>query len=333
MQNYKNAVNRVQENEIYMCRCLHLAAQGIHGAPPNPMVGAVIVAQGRIIGEGYHARCGEAHAEVNAVRAVKAIDRPLLKESTIYVSLEPCAHHGKTPPCAELIVRTGFKRCVVGCVDPFAKVQGRGIAMLREASIEVEVGVLEKECRELNRRFFTFHTLHRPYVTLKWAESADGFIDRCRTGGTPAILSTPLTAMRAHRLRSLNQAILVGHATLLLDRPQLNLRHWAGNAPARFVLGNVPQGELPEGFEAFADIDTLLAELHTRGVQSLLVEGGRRTLQSFIDRGIWDEAHAEHAEKRLGAGIPSPVMPSGAPRRIEKHFGVSFSVWENNACD
>ena len=164
----------------YMLRCIQLARQGEQTAPPNPMVGAVIVHNNRIIGEGYHVRCGEAHAEVNAVRSVRPEDRPLLKESTIFVSLEPCAHYGKTPPCAELIIREGIPRVVVGCVDPFAKVKGKGIQMLREAGCEVIVGVCEKECQELNKHFFTFHTHKRPFITLKWARTADGFIDACR---------------------------------------------------------------------------------------------------------------------------------------------------------
>ncbi len=322
-------MNLTADHEKYMRRCLQLAALGAEGAPPNPMVGAVIVADGRIIGEGYHAKCGEAHAEVNAIRAVRPLDRPLLRRSTIYVSLEPCAHFGKTPPCADLIVKTGIPRCVIGCVDPFAKVQGRGIAILREAGVEVEVGVLEEECRALNRRFFTFHQLRRPYITLKWAESADGFIDRRREPGsseTPAILSTPLTAMRVHRLRARHQGILVGHGTLLLDKPQLSLRHWPGKAPGRYVLGEVSPAELPEGFTAFPDIDTLLSSLHESGIQSLLVEGGTRTLQSFIDRGLYDEIHVEHSRLVLGDGVPAPIVPPGIPRERILCFGVPFSV-------
>ncbi len=320
--------NAAGENEKWMRRCLELAACGLQGAPPNPMVGAVIVAGGRIIGEGYHARCGEGHAEVNAIASVRFSDRKYLPESCIYVSLEPCAHYGKTPPCAELIVKTGIRRCVVGCVDPFAKVQGRGIAILREAGVEVEVGVLEAECRALNRRFFTFHTLRRPYITLKWAESADGFIDRLRTDGAATILSTPQTALRAHRLRALHQAILVGHRTLLLDRPQLTLRHWAGSSPQRYILGRLVPEEIPEGFEAFASVSEVLSVLYERGVQSLLVEGGSRTLQSFIDAGLWDEAQVEHAAVLLASGVPAPTMPAGTPCRRERYFGVDYSVWE-----
>ena len=181
----------METDEMYMSRCLQLAACGIYGARPNPMVGAVIVAPGgRIIGEGYHAKCGEGHAEVNAFASVRAADEKLLPQSTLYVSLEPCSHYGKTPPCADLVVSKGVARVVVGCVDPFAKVHGAGIKKLREAGIQVTVGVMEEECRELNRRFFTFQTLHRPYIILKWAQSVDGFIDR---DFKPTMISTPFT--------------------------------------------------------------------------------------------------------------------------------------------
>lgn len=319
-----------ENDEKWMRRCLDLARCGRYGAPPNPMVGAVIVYGGRILGEGYHARCGEAHAEVAAVRAVREADKALLPASTLYVSLEPCAHYGRTPPCAELIARLGIGRVVVGCVDPFARVRGRGIAMLREAGCDVTVGVLEAECRELNRRFITCQTHRRPYVMLKWAQSADGFLDRRRTGGQPVALSTPRTLMAVHRLRAQSGAILVGHATLRLDRPRLDVRHWAGPAPLRLVLGRVEPDELPEGFEAFADRDAMLSELYRRGVQTLLVEGGARTLQSFIADGLWDEARVELASQLLGDGVAAPAMPAGTLRRVETHFGRPV-VWYRRA--
>ena len=185
------------EEEKYMRRCIQLAQNGLCNAAPNPMVGAVVVCDGKIIGEGYHVRCGEAHAEVNAIRSVK--EPSLLKRSTIYVSLEPCSHYGKTPPCADLIIEKQIPRIVIGCQDPFAKVAGRGIQKLKDAGREVTVGVLEQECRNLIRRFITFHTLHRPYITLKWAESADRYIDNFREGGKPVILSNPLTSMLVHK--------------------------------------------------------------------------------------------------------------------------------------
>ena len=218
---------------MYMRRCLQLASCGMQEARPNPMVGAVIVAQGRIIGEGYHIRCGEAHAEVNAFASVKPADEHLLAEATIYVSLEPCAHQGRTPPCADLIVRKGVRRVVVGCVDPFAKVQGRGIAILREAGIDVTVGVLEEECRWLNRRFFTFHQHRRPYIILKWAQTADGFLD---DHGKALAISSPFTQRLVHRLRSECDVILVGRVTEERERPRLNVRLWSGRDPVKRVL-------------------------------------------------------------------------------------------------
>lgn len=321
---------RHEEHEKWMRRCITLARHGEIGAAPNPMVGAVIVHEGRIIGEGFHACCGRAHAEVMAVNSVRPQHRHLLAESTIYVSLEPCAHYGRTPPCAELIVRSGIRRVVVGCTDPFAKVSGRGIEILKNAGIDVVVGVLEKECQALNRRFITAQTHARPYITLKWAVSADGFIGGWHEDSpAPVALSTPHTLLRVHHLRATHQAILVGHGTLLSDHPTLNVRHWHGPHPLRIVLGSVAEGELPAGFEAFADIDTMLVALHRRGIRSLLVEGGAQTLQSFIDRGLWDEAWEERSDKELGSGIPVPKMPVGVKRSIATFFDVPITHWEN----
>ena len=323
----------MEHNEIYMRRCIELARKGEAGAAPNPMVGAVIVCNERIIGEGYHIRCGGPHAEVNAINSVKAEDKALLKSSTIYVSLEPCSHYGKTPPCAELIIRTGIPRVVVGCEDPFARVHGSGIRMLREAGVEVVVGVLEKECRHLNRRFITYHEKHRPYITLKWAQSSDGYIDSWRESpddGAPARLSTPHSQVAVHHLRARNDAILVGHRTFMLDRPQLTVRTWAPKELLRVVLGRAAEGELPAGWQAYADVETLLASLYRQGVQSLLVEGGLRTLQTFIDQGLWDEAQSELAESTLGSGVPAPRMPRGVEMHAERRFGVNFVHWEND---
>ncbi len=288
-----------------MQRCLQLARLGELHAAPNPMVGAVIVHDGRIIGEGWHRRCGQAHAEVNAVRSVRPEDVPLLKEATIYVCLEPCAHYGKTPPCAKLLAETGFRRVVVGCVDPFAKVQGRGIAILREAGIEVTVGLLEQECKALNRKFFTMHTLQRPWITLKWAQSADGYIDRqrnSRSDGEPTHFSTPFTQMLVHRMRATHQAILIGRRTWELDAPSLTTRRWAGDSPQRIVLTHQ------------TDIPSLLRQLYERNVQSLLVEGGRQTLQSFINAGLWDEVRIETSCITLADGVPAPTLPLAEAR-------------------
>lgn len=314
-----------------MHRCLELARCGRLHAAPNPMVGAVLVHDGRIIGEGYHIQCGQAHAEVNALRSVRPADRALLADSTLYVSLEPCAHYGRTPPCASLIIKSGIPRVVVGCIDSFSKVQGRGIAMLREAGVDVTVGVLEEECKALNRRFFTAQTLHRPYITLKWARSADGFIDRWRETDNeePARLSTPCSQMHVHRLRALHQAILVGHGTLLKDHPALTVRHWTGQDPLRIVLGRVAEGDMPTGFQAYADIPTMLGELFRQGVQSLLVEGGQQTLQSFIDQGLWEEAYVELSTTELGSGVPEPRMPVGILLQTEEAFGATIFHYTN----
>lgn len=285
----------MKEDKIYMRRCLQLAACGMYGARPNPMVGAVIVAPGgRIIGEGCHRHCGQGHAEVNAFASVAPADEALLAESTMYVSLEPCAHYGKTPPCADLIIRKGVRRVVVGCVDPFAKVHGMGIRKLRDAGVDVTVGVLERECAELNRRFFTFQTLGRPYITLKWAQSADGFID---SGFRPTMISTPFTQMLAHKLRTECQAIVVGRVTDERDHPQLNIRHWSGPAPRRMVLSHSH------------DIDAILAECRADSLQSLLVEGGAATHRAFIERGLWDEIRVETAPLALHRGTRAATLP------------------------
>jgi len=242
------------EHEYYMRRCLQLARNGMLNAKPNPMVGAVIVsADERIIGEGYHVRCGEGHAEVNAFASVKPEDEHLLHESTIYVSLEPCSHYGKTPPCADLIIAKGVKRCVCGCIDPFAKVQGRGIRKLRDAGVEVIVGIMEKECLEINRRFITFNTHHRPYIILKWAQSANGYIDNDFKAFT---FSTPFTKMLSHKLRAENDAILVGRITDEREHPMLNVREWYGKNPMRIVLSHDTK------------IGVMLKELHSKNIQS-----------------------------------------------------------------
>ena len=286
---------QISTDEKFMHRCLQLAANGIRGARPNPMVGAVIVADGRIIGEGYHVRCGEGHAEVNAFASVRSEDEPLLRDATIYVSLEPCAHFGKTPPCADLIVSKGLKRVVVGCIDPFAEVQGRGIAKIRQAGIEVTVGVLEQECKWLNRRFFTYHSKHRPYIILKWAQTSNGFID---DSGHALQISNEQTQMLSHKLRAEEDAILVGHTTDVREHPQLTVRHWVGPNPKRIVLTR--QRPLPQ----------LMDDLYQHGIQSLIVEGGRQTHESFIQAGLWDEIRVETAPIVVSDGTRAPQLPS-----------------------
>jgi len=303
----------------YMERCIQLAKCGAVGAPPNPMVGAVIVYEGKIIGEGYHRRCGGPHAEVNAIRSVQ--DESLLKESTIYVSLEPCSHYGKTPPCADLIIEKHIPRVVVGCMDPFAKVNGQGIRKLREAGVEVKVGVLEKECLELNRRFITFHQLHRPWVMLKWAQSEDGFIDVERqTDVQPVKFSSPFTRTLVHQLRAMHQAIMVGTKTVLMDNPTLTTRFWDGPNPLRITIdckGVLPEyvhlkdGKVPTIIYNHGDLNEILSDLHVRGVQSLMVEGGALLLQHFIDAGLWDEARVEIAPFSLTGGVAAPKIKNG----------------------
>lgn len=331
-------------DEKYMARCIQLARNGFYGAAPNPMVGAVIVRRGRIIGEGYHVRCGGPHAEVNAVRSVEHPE--WLADSTLYVSLEPCSHYGRTPPCADMIVERGIPRVVVGCMDPFARVAGRGIAKLRDAGVEVKVGVLEEECRALNRRFITFHTLRRPFITLKWAQSADGFIDTLRADYAcekAYVFSTPFSQMCMHRVRAAHQAILVGRQTALADNPVLSVRLWAGRQPLRLVVdreGNLPFGlRLFDGTQqtrAYVDasvpraayegrpgvvcvrldfgrdiLPQLLDDLYGLSVQSLLVEGGRQLLESFLAAGLWDEVRVEQSPVSLGNGVPAPAWPCG----------------------
>lgn len=350
----------MNEDEKYMARCIQLARCGRSHAAPNPMVGAVIVADGRIIGEGYHVRCGEAHAEVNAIKSVNPKDKTLLSQASIYVSLEPCSHYGKTPPCADLIISCGIPRVVVGCVDPFSEVSGRGIKKLRDAGISVTVGILEQECLELNRRFIVNHTTKRPYVILKWAQSSDGFIDRLRSSDNqvPVVFSNAHTSMLVHRQRAGVQAIMVGRRTALLDNPSLTVRHWPGESPLRIVLDRelslpstlrIFDGEIPTLiFTALADVPTrqgveyvtldftqpilpqLLSELYKRRVQSLLVEGGACLLQSFIDADLWDEVHVETAPFLLKNGVQAPILPICLDKKVENVGGNKKEVYMNN---
>ncbi|WP_337422044.1 bifunctional diaminohydroxyphosphoribosylaminopyrimidine deaminase/5-amino-6-(5-phosphoribosylamino)uracil reductase RibD [Phocaeicola sp.] len=341
------------KDEKYIRRCIQLARNGMCNAAPNPMVGAVIVHNDRIIGEGYHARCGEGHAEVNAIRSVK--DESLLQESTIYVSLEPCSHYGKTPPCADLIIRKGIPRVVVGCVDPFSLVSGRGIQKLKDAGIDVKVGVLEAECRQLIKRFVTFNTQQRPYITLKWAESADGFIDINREEGQPVVLSTPITSMYVHKQRAEHHAILVGRRTALLDNPSLTTRNWYGKNPVRLVIdkeltlptslklfdGSAPtwiftaQDKASTSQVIYFKLDfsrsilpQILQKLYENKLQALLVEGGSRLLQSFIDEGLWDEIYTEHSAKVLENGVKEPVIPAGYKKNFLRRDGVTITHYE-----
>lgn len=301
-------------DEKYMRRCIQLAKNGEKNAQPNPMVGAVIVHEGKIIGEGYHVRCGEGHAEVNACASVKKEDEHLLKDSTIYVSLEPCSHYGKTPPCADLLISKSFKRCVIGCQDPFAKVQGRGIQKLRDAGIEVVVGVLESECKALNKRFMTFHGQKRPYITLKWAESADGYID--------GKISNTYTQMLCHKRRAEHQAILVGRKTFEIDCPSLTTREWVGSSPKRYVASSQSLA-LPEGFQLIqsTSVDNILNQLYEDGIQTLLVEGGAQLLQSFIDSGMWDECYVEKGAADIHGQVKAPKLKEACLEAEDTCFG------------
>lgn len=317
-------------HEVYIKRCIELAEKAQGNTYPNPMVGAVIVHQDRIIGEGYHHRAGEPHAEINAIRSVAQPE--LLPESTIYVSLEPCSHFGKTPPCALKIIEVGFKKVVIGTLDPHEKVSGKGKAMIEAAGIEVVSGVLEKECRALNKRFLTFHEKKRPFITLKWASSRDGFIDR---NFAPVAISNPLVSQWVHKKRAEEQAILVGSRTALNDNPSLTTRHYAGQNPIRLLLDfdlKVPlhyaifnkeaetiifnqHQEKVEGHLSWVKIrkenaiSDLMESLYRLGVQSVLVEGGRQILQLFIEAHLWDEAwHIKNQDLILENGTPEPIL-------------------------
>lgn len=320
----------------YMERALQIARRGLGGASPNPMVGAVIVApSGRIIGEGYHRTCGGGHAEVHAIASVT--ERGLLGQSTMYVTLEPCAHYGKTPPCAELIIRTGIPHVVVGMVDPFSRVSGRGIAMMREAGVDVELldpaSDLAGRIRALNRRFLTAHTLHRPLVTLKWAQSADGFMDS--TAPTPYRFSTPLNTVAVHRLRALHDAIAVGSGTMLADNPRLTVREWTGRQPQRLLFERTGRIDLPPGFnrvDTSGGLDQALYRLYDSGISSVLVEGGPTLLQSFISENLWDEARVEIASGViLGAAgaAAAPVIPR-IPDSLETIDGHTIARLHND---
>ena len=330
-------MNKQQDiDEKYMRRCLQIAANGLQNAKPNPSVGAVIVAaDGRIIGEGYTSAYGGAHGEVNAFASVKPENEHLLKESTIYVSLEPCSHHGKTPPCCDLIIRKGVKRVVCGCVDPFSQVQGRGIKRIREAGIEVEVGVLEKECIASNKRFITFNTHQRPYIILKWAQTADGFIGRItsdRKQKESLAISTPFTKMLVHKLRAENDAILIGRGTFETDKPQLNVREWTGTNPERLLLSAsmAKESYQPEGWKVFANIHDALAHLYKEKKQSLIVEGGAETLKQFIAKDLWDEIRLEtNPNLTVEQGVAAPEIPKNAMLVSSESFdGNTIKVYE-----
>ena len=335
--------------EQYIARCIEIARRGEYYVAPNPMVGAVLVAPSdspmegeRILAEGWHERFGEGHAEVNCFKKAESQEPRVksYKDCTLFVSLEPCSHYGKTPPCAKLIIEKGVGRVVVGMLDPNPLVAGRGVAMLREAGIEVVVGVLEKECRELNKRFLMLHEHHRPYVVLKWAQTGDGFIDRNRRpnpdpshGGKgehlngALAISTERTKAIVHKMRAENMAIMVGTNTVIMDNPRLMTTHWEGRNPIRVTVdrhGRIPMdariwGPTPGLSSDYAGIDPvivyrertdweyILEDLARRGIHSIMVEGGTTLLNHIIETGLWDEMHIEVApEITIGEGVAAP---------------------------
>lgn len=344
-------------NEEYMYRCLELAKLGARGASPNPMVGCVLVHNREIIGEGYHQKHGEAHAEVNAINSVEHTE--LLTQSTLYVSLEPCAHFGLTPPCSDLIVANQIPRVVIGTIDPFTKVAGKGIEKLKKAGIKVEVGILEKECREINKRFFTFHEKKRPFIILKWAQTLDGFIDIERTEkefGEPTWITGQKALRRVHEIRAVEDAIFVGTNTALKDNPSLTVRHCPGENPVRVVLDN--QMRLPErlnlfdgsvktivfnskqkkefGNISFIKIDfnkkiipQILKELYAQKMLSVIVEGGKQLLRSFINANLWDETHLFIGNKYFHNGISAPQI-SGKKISSEDLESDKFIIYKNS---
>ena len=346
-------------HEKYIKRCIQLARNGLGRTYPNPFVGSVIVHDNRIIGEGWHRKFGEAHAEVNAVNSVK--ETSLLPKSTIYVSLEPCNHFGKTPPCTDLILDRGIKKVVIGTVDPFSEVSGRGIKKLLDAGCEVIVGVLEDECQELNRRFFTFHTKKRPYIVLKWAQSEDKFLAPELLEGddrAPVWITNQYSRQLVHKWRSEEISILVGTNTAIKDNPQLNVRSWTGADPVRLVLdrkrripeashlfdGSVktivftenPPAENPSKNIIFEAIDfegglpeQICEILYRHNLQSVIVEGGRQTLQSFLDADLWDEARIFTGKVQLKNGVRAPEI-SGELIRESSIAGDLLKIYKHD---
>ena len=326
---------KVQEK--YIKRCIELAKNGLGTTYPNPLVGCVIVFENKIIGEGWHKKSGEPHAEVNAINAVK--NKSLLSKSTIYVSLEPCSHFGKTPPCADLIVKFRIPNVVIGTIDPNNKVAGSGVKKLLDAGLNVTVGILEDECNELNKRFFTFHQKKRPFIILKWAESSDGFISpKFKSEQKPVWITNEFSRQLVHKWRSEEQAILVGTQAVIDDNPTLTVRDWAGKNPVRIVIDrnnkiskeshifdNQAQTIVFSNLEIQSEVahiiyikidftknstEQIVASLYENQIQSVIIEGGRRTLQSFIDNNLWDEARIFQGEIYFKNGTKAPVLNS-----------------------
>lgn len=347
--NQADPVAKVSDNTLikdafYMQRCLDLARSGLGFVAPNPLVGSVLVVKDRIIGEGYHRLYGKPHAEPNAIASVK--DKSLLRHATLYVNLEPCSHTGKTPPCTSLIIASGIKRVVVGTTDSNELVKGKGIAELRKSGCQVDTGVLEKESRFLNRRFFTFHEKKRPYIILKWAQTLDGYIDILpRTSDIlqPTWITSEKLRMLVHKWRSEEPAIMIGTNTAARDNPRLNVRDWSGKQPLRLVIDK--KLVLPASLHLFDQSQTciifnsekddikgqtqwvrlpfdsaslwpVLKYLHTQNIQSVFVEGGQKLLQSFIDQGLWDEARVFVGSQLFGKGVAAPALGRMQPSPV-----------------
>lgn len=341
------------EPQYYMERCIALAKRGAGKVAPNPMVGAVLVYDDRIIGEGWHQQFGQPHAEVNCITSVKNEDIHLLPKATLYVSLEPCSHYGKTPPCADLIIRERISKVVIGCRDPFEEVNGKGIEKLKAAGIEVVVGVKEDECKTLNERFFTFQLQQRPFVVLKWAETNDGKIANPSTEKNLRLqISNPFSNRLVHKWRSEEAAIMVGTRTALIDNPELTNRLWTGQSPVRVVIDK--QLQLPDSLHLFdgksktlifnnskqdekgnllyfklenkqSCIREILSALYALNIQSVLVEGGTKTLQSFFDDGLWDEARVIcNTTMSSQQGLSAPVIKDAI--KIEEYKLLSDKI-------
>ncbi len=354
---YLKAIIFMEKYDFFMHRCLELAQNGLGMVAPNPMVGSLIVHNGLIIGEGYHQKYGGPHAEVNAIASVK--NKELLTQSTLFVNLEPCCHFGKTPPCTDLILQSRIPHVVIGCIDPFDAVAGKGISKLRNNGVRVEVGILRKESLSLNKRFFTFHEKNRPYIILKWAQTADAFIDIERLPGTPARptwITSENLRMLVHKWRTEEQAIMVGTITALKDNPKLNVREWSGNQPTRIVIDedltlsntlhlfdntqktivfNSKEDLIKENTHwiklNFADkqfLEILLTELKNRKIQSVIVEGGQKLLKAFITSQTWDEARIFQGNKFFENGLRAPTLPQQGFSQI--FIGQELLYWIKN---
>ena len=338
-----------------MHRCLELAKLGAGYVAPNPMVSAVLVYEDKIIGEGYHQQYGGPHAEVNCINSVKDQDKDKISRSVLYVSLEPCSHFGKTPPCTDLIIANQIPEVVIGCRDPFSEVNGKGIEKLKAAGIKVVYGILEKECQQLNKRFFTFHTKHRPYIILKWAETSDGKI--AGNGTSRLLIYNQQKKRLVHKWRSEEASILVGTNTALLDDPEMTTRHWQGPSPVRLVIDM--DLKLPSTLKIFNDkqrtvifntlkheeldhliyyqvtedvnlVHQIVNALYQMKIQSVLVEGGARLLQSFIDDGMWDEVRIiKNEELKINNGLAAPELVVNNTVQEFKIQNDSIKIYSN----